>query len=59
MIIYHFNMKTLNKIACITFGAIAFLAICVAVYSARIDYLAIAFACGCISVTAFKDIKNP
>lgn len=52
-------MKTLNKIACITFGAIAFLAICVAVYSARIDYLAIAFACGCISVTAFKDIKNP
>jgi len=52
-------MKTVNWIACITFGTIAFLAVCVAIFSARIEYLAIAFVCGCVSAVAYEDIKNP
>jgi len=52
-------MKTLNWFACIIFGMIAVLALIVSIFSKRYDLLAIAFACGCVSVIAYIDIKDP
>lgn len=52
-------MKVLNWIACITFGLIAVLAVIVFLFSAKKEYIGIAFVCGFVSVASYSDLKNP
>ena len=52
-------MKTTNLIICITFAAIAFVALIMAILTLTFQFGMIAFIMGAVAYLALKDYKDP